>query len=76
MSPQVRTYDAASALTVEGGHTEEDPFLAWLARQPVGKPLSPKETERLQMAKSRLAEGAPRRSTEDLLSAARVLHGQ
>lgn len=55
--------------------TDED-FLAWLARQPVGAPLGAKEQERLAQAKERLASGAPRRSAEDLLAAARALHDQ
>jgi hypothetical protein len=68
--------DQADTTPRSSSRPSEDPFLAWLARQPVGAPLSAKEQERLAQAKERIASGAPRRSAEDLLAAARALHGQ
>jgi hypothetical protein len=69
--------DQADATTHSSSRpTAIDPFSAWLARQPIGRPLTAKEHERLAEAKERIAAGAPRRSAGDLLAAARLLRDQ
>jgi hypothetical protein len=49
----------------------EDPVLAWLARLPVGRPLSAKALARIPEAEALAASGAPILSTEELLARAR-----
>jgi hypothetical protein len=54
----------------------DDPFLAWLARVPVGRPLSALARSRIPEAEARSGRTAPVLSTEDLMTAARALRGK
>lgn len=48
-----------------------DPFIAWLARQPIGPPLTAKQKARVAEARSAIARGERGLSTEEVIAHAR-----